>query len=139
MTKKQMPKIELTQAGLTEQEMALASGIINTRTGALRASKPKVTRTDIGPDPKDPHGYYRLYAIEGGETAYIWRMVAFVCSPHSRHHCMPCTAEFDVPGRSGPEKLQRLTELDAIADKIVDTVSPAQWHGIRRWSRALGN
>ena len=137
-TKKQMPMIDLTQAGLTEQEMAWATGIINSRTGELRATKPPVTRTDLGPDPADAIGYYRIWGIEGGETAYIWRMVAFTCSPHSRHHCMPCMAEFDVPGKCGPEKRARIEQLDAIADKIADTIPFENWHGVTRWSRALG-
>jgi len=130
-----MPKLNLEAAGLTPQEYELAKGIIATRgknKGALRASKPKVERTDLGPE--SPGSYYHKWQIEGGETAYIWRMVAFYISPKHQHQCMPCTADFDLEASNYQDRMAKAKELDAIVDKIVDTVPKAQWHGVRRWA-----
>lgn len=127
-------------AGLTAQERSWVQGIIATR-GAnknhLRASKPKVVRTDLGLDPTDPHGFYHVYQKDGGESAYIWRMVAFYTSPNSKHHCMPCTAEMDLPSRFG-ERKELIRRLDQIVKGIVDAIPPLNQYGVHRWGRALG-
>ena len=133
----QMPIITLDH--LTPAERKIAAGIVATRgknKDRLRASKPKVIRTDLGPKD-DGIGYYHNWHIEGGETAYVWRMVAFQVSPKSQHHCMPCTADFDLPG-SFSENRALAKELDAIVAKIVDAVPPSEWHGLRRWGQAYG-
>jgi len=133
------PKITIPH-GLSEQERCWVRGIIATRgpnKDRLRASKPKVVTTDLGPDPTDPHGYYRIWGKQGGESAYIWRMVAFYTSPNSKHHCMPCTAELDLPGRARDNNALR-EGLDEIVKAIVDTVSPLEQYGVHRWGRALG-
>ena len=99
------------------------------RGGRLRASKPPVSKDDP----------------TSGEAAYVWRMVAFQVSPNGKHHCMPCTADFDLPtiywDRTDPSshdrRRARIKELDAVVDAIVNTVPKNEWHGIRRWSRAF--
>lgn len=131
------PKIK-TPVGLTREERGWVHGIVATRganKGHLRASKPKVTRTDLGLDPTDPHGFYHIYQKDGGESAYIWRMVAFYASPNSRHHCMPCTAEMDLPQGERKELVKR---LDQIVSAIVDAIPPLNQHGVTRWGHALG-
>jgi len=131
-----MPELNLEAAGLTTEEYALAKGIVATRgknKGCLRASKPKVERTDLG--PQEPGSFYHNWHIEGGETAYIWRMVAFFISPKHQHQCMPCTADMDLPGDGFKERKALAEELDEVVDKIVDTVPKHQWHGVRRWAR----
>ena len=139
----EMPIINLDH--LTDSERKIASGIVATRgknKGRLRASKPKVERHLAG------HKHYELDSgpyespvyepdRDQGETAYVWRMVAFAVSPKSQHHCMPCTADFDVPGRWS-EKRDRLDELNALADKIISVIPARQHHGTIRWGQAFG-
>lgn len=131
-----MPELDLSV--LTPAERELAAGILATRgenAGRLRASKPKVTREDLG--PREPGSFYHNWRIEGGETAYIWRMVAFHISPISQHHCMPVMAEADLPGDTVRERGALAKELDAIVDKLVNAVPLEQWHGVARWRQAL--
>jgi hypothetical protein len=128
------PTIDLSQANLTADELALAQGIVNSHTGCLRASKPTIVYTET--DERDEFGG-RKVVTSGGETAYIWRMVAFSVSPDSRHHCMPMTADFGLNGDYN-ERLALAKKLDAIADKIIATVPKAQWYGVTRWARAFG-
>jgi len=125
----QMPKIDLE----------LVRGIVSTRgknKGRLRASKPQVDRLHVG---QNEFGL-DLYEPEEhqGKTAYIWRMVAFYVSPKRQHHCMPCTADFDVPKRWGDAKRARLAELDKIVDVVVDSIKPERRHGLNRWAQAYG-
>ena len=112
----------------------------------LRASKPK--------NSMKLHFNLRKYI---GEAQYVWRNVAFLVSPNSKHHCMPVMAEFDLPGHplyegksyfdlSEDEKImirlwekQRKNELKTIEDMIVNLIPKAEWHGVHRWGRALGN
>jgi len=135
--RKEMPRIDLDRANLSPWERRIAEGIVNSRTGRLRASKPPVKHTDLGLDPEDPNGFRHLYQTDGGETAYVWRMVAFAVSPRSQHQCLPVMAQYDLPGRVD-EARDLARDLDRIADKVVDTVDVREWHGIARWSRALG-
>jgi hypothetical protein len=136
-----MPKIILHNLDLTADEYRLARGIINLRTGELRASKPPVPRkVQVG--ERDRFGIRRYdYADEAGanagRTAYIWRMVAFMVSPIAAHHCMPVTAEFDLPGDFDASR-KEAKELDKVVSKIVDNIPAHEWHGVRRWGKALG-
>jgi hypothetical protein len=115
MTMKAMPSIPATSSEL--------QGWIDRITfkGVLRSSKPK----------KD------------GEAAYVWRMVAFQVSSKPQHHCMPCTADFDLPQEywekgAYEKRHNRIRELDAIANQIVDLIPKSQWHGIHRWGNVFG-
>ena len=139
----QMPIINLDH--LTPEERKIAAGIVATRgqnKGCLRASKPNVERhLDHYKHYDLPSGPYDSPVYEPdrdqGETAYLWRMVAFAVSPIAQHHCMPCTADFDIPGKWS-EKRERLDELNALADKIISVIPPRQHHGTIRWGQAFG-
>jgi len=136
-----MPKIILSDCNLSEEEYALCKGILNSRTGELRASKPPVPRM-IQTDERDQYGmrsysYKNEADADAGRTAYIWRMVAFMVSPISQHHCMPCTADFDVPGHYD-ERRAETKRLDLIVDKVVNSISPREWHGVARWAGLIG-
>ena len=130
-----MPKLdlELLENTLSAEEFDLARRIVADRgknKGCLRASKPTVDNA------RDPNS---------GKAAYIWRMVAFLISPNYQHHCMPVTADWDLPLDDSLELRTRFdnrtdmtNELDKVVDKIVDTVDPEKWAGAKRWARALG-
>jgi len=141
MRNQEMPRIDLEHLRtiLLPADFELVRGIVSTQgknKGRLRASKPKVDRLSIG---LNKYGLEQYEPDETqGKTAYIWRMVAFSASPKSQHHCMPCTADFDVPGHWGDEKRAILQELDAIVDAVLDTIPADEWHGIRRWGNAFG-
>ncbi len=134
-----MPKVDLSV--LTDEEKELADGIVATRgknAGLLRASKPVVQRVSVdsyGPQGGGPR--YKKTTRIGGETAYIWRMVAFYISPISQHHCLPVMAEYDLPTDRADETRALAEELDAIVDKIVDAVPKEQWYGVARWRGLL--
>jgi hypothetical protein len=144
----QMPEIKLDEISnmLSAEDFELVKGIVATRgknKGCLRAAKPKVERHIVGIERiETSYGPYDRKIVEPdeaqGKTAYIWRMVAFFVSPLRQHNCMPCTADFDVPGSWGSEKRARLAELDAIVDVVVDTIKASDWHGVRRWGQAFG-
>lgn len=130
-----MPKLDFLKDILTADEYELARGIVATRgknKGCLRASKPPVKRHDLGVNPDSKLGFH-LWQIDGGDTAYIWRMVAFFASPISQHNCMPCTADFDVNGDTYQDRLARMKELD----KIMDHIPAERWHGVARWQGLL--
>ncbi len=140
-----MPMIDTNRVLLDvtnrEQEAQIVARILNK--GALRATKPTIR--------KDTANEYNDRC-----SAYTWRMVAFQISPHPAHHCMPMCAEFDLPdfGSSGldwqakdfGEKLHTAhaqrrelsTRLDALVDRIVNTVPKSQWHGVTRWAQVFG-
>jgi hypothetical protein len=136
-----MPKIDIHNCGLTVGEWLLCQGILNSKTGELRASKPKVARKVIVGQPDEFGIRHYDFATEGdahtGRTAYIWRMVCFFVSPISQHHCMPVTCDFDLPG-DFDQRRQEAKDLDAIVDKIVNSVPKEQWYGVNRWAKALG-
>ena len=130
-----MPLIPLDELRrtLSVEDYRIVTGIVATRgknKGRLRASKPKVTRRKVG-DRVEPDRHE-------GYTAYVWRMVAFSISPVPAHQCLPCTADFDVPGHWGPEKREVLDYLDGIVDAVVKSVPVAEWHGVRRWGQVFG-
>lgn len=118
--KKTMPTVDLSLTKLSGRDLEIAKGCLNKN--ALRASKPQ----------KD------------GESAYVWRHVAFSISPHSQHWCMPCTSDFDLPHDpywiqgNGDIRRARTKELDKIVDAIVNVVPRQQWYGVNRWARAFG-
>jgi hypothetical protein len=112
-------KIDFSKINLSGRDLEIAKACIG-RDGGLRSSKPK-----------------------DGEAAYVWRMAAFTISTNPKHHCMPVTAEFDLPeqywgpGRSDARHA-RIKELDVIEMALVDAVPKEQWYGVRRWAGALG-
>lgn len=128
------PTINLDACSLTAEERQIAERIVNK--GKLRASKPKVEYISIGLNS------YGRECFEpeqvSGEAAYVWRMVAFTISPIAKHWCMPCTADFDVPGKYGEAKRARIKELDVLANKIIACVPKSQHYGTIRWGRAFG-
>ena len=142
---RQMPRISLDtlQSQLTAEHFALVKGIVNSRTGDLRASKPALPRKVQVIDSSSTYGYFYDYAdkagANAGKTAYIWRMVAFYVSPVAQHHCMPCTADFDLPECGGyDERRQMAKELDGIVDVVVNLIPKAQWKGVQRWAQVNG-
>lgn len=116
--------LELTP-DLTGPARSFLMAIRNPATGCLRASKPSPS---VGPK----------FGLDAGEVQYVWRMVAFFISSNPQHHCMPVCADFYLPYADYQQRRQRSKELDLLVDAIVDTVAPANWHGVARWSRALG-
>ena len=111
---------------LTDAEIPIARKIIM-KNGCIRASKPKV-------DESLP---------STGKAAYVWRMVCFLVSPKPAHHCMPATAEFDLPAYdengkwSSAKSREMAKDLDVLVDKIVDGIDVALWHGVHRWAKVL--
>lgn len=122
---------------ITMLEGAVASRIVNAKTGVLLASKPPIAFT-IGV------GSYgqkvRCHDYSDGCAAYIWRMVAFAVSKNPKHHCMPTCADFDVPreGRSHEEQREIIKRLDYVADCIVNRIPKSEWYGVHRWAQAYG-
>lgn len=139
-----MPYIDVDALNLTEAQRAIVKGIISTRgenKGRLRASKPKVAKKVEVKDDSWLGSHYE-YASEkdanSGITAYVWRMVAFFVSPIAQHHCMPCTATFDLPG-SVKEAHELAKQLDTlIVDPVVNSIKISEWHGVRRWGQVYG-
>lgn len=128
-----MPAIDLGAIQLTSAERQIAERILNR--GSLRASKPTIAYTtetnDRGIKVRQPDEI-------GGKAAYLWRMVAFTLSPISKHHCMPCTADFDLPERNYDSRRALAKELDALADRIIASVPKSEHYGTQRWARAFG-
>lgn len=134
-----MPAIDLDAIELTAAERAIAERILNG--GALRASKPKIVYTKaIVPCKYRPSGEKEISRPDelGGKAAYVWRMVAFTISPIGKHHCMPVTADFDLPEDDMAKRREMAKELDTLANKIIASVPRHQHHGTMRWARAFG-
>lgn len=116
----QMPVIKEAVDKLPEHMKPLAVQLIG-RGGRLRSSKPK-----------------------DANAAYVWRMVAFNVSPKPEHQCMPVSVYFfvQVPGESkwSVETVDRFIKetLDPIIDAVIDNIPATEWHGVRRWTSALG-
>ena len=115
-------------ADTTTEWKAIAKGITVARgkPGKLRAAKPKVKDSDP----------------ITGKTAYIWRMVCFILSPNPKHHCMPMTADFDLPafegGRWSSVAAREMSNvLKPLEDAIVNTIPKVEWYGINRWAKAM--
>lgn len=139
-----MPKIDLEalEAQLTAEEFGLVKGIVNTKTGELRVSKPSLPKKIQVPSG-NTYGYTYEYKDAAdaakGMTAYVWRMVAFSISPVAQHQCMPCMAFCDLPGTASREERIALEKrMDTLADVVVKSVPVSQWHGVARWQKALG-
>ena len=144
-----MPKLDLDliKTLMAPHQFALVKGIVATRgenKGCLRAAKPKTHKT-VAVSAKSPefvgdvdYVYEDLEtATKLGYTAYIWRMVAFSISPKSQHHCMPCTADWSIPGAYSDIK-EEIKALDELVDIVVKTVKVSEWHGIKRWGQVYG-
>ena len=124
-----MPEVDTenakTQLADNEEGLAILDIIVK-KDGTVRASKPKVTDDPIT-----------------GKAAYVWRMVCFLVSPKPAHHCMPCTADYDLPaydenGKWRYELARKMGEtLNLIEKVIVDSVNKDEWHGVHRWGRIL--
>ena len=135
--KAHMPKLNLTMlaAVLSAEELKLVTGIVNARTGALRASKPPIKcvwQTSVLTGAP-----VRVYDLDDAKTAYLWRMAAFTLSPYPAHGCLPVCAAMDLPVY-GPERRALTDYLDTLVDRVVQTVPKAQWHGTTRWAQAYG-
>jgi hypothetical protein len=136
-----MPTINIdTIADLTDDERKLVEKIPRPD-GRLRASKPTVPRkveVKTGPGRFDTaYRHVTPEAIFAGKTAYVWRMVALQISPHHRHQCMPVMADSDING-AWDEKQVEIETLDDLVKRIVDSVRPDEWHGVKRWGQAMG-
>ena len=88
-----MPEISLSTVfeSLKDEPIAIlvVANIVAARgknKGKLRSSKPKF-------DYAKKNDEDELKAM----SAYVWRMVAFYCSPKGQHHCMPVMANYDIP------------------------------------------
>lgn len=139
-----MPKIDLEalEATLTAEDFGLVKGIVNTKTGELRVSKPSLPKKIQVPSG-NAYGYTYEYKdaadASKGMTAYVWRMVAFSISPVAQHQCMPCMAFCDLPGTASREERRALeNRLDALAEVVVRSIPITQQHGTMRWAKALG-
>lgn len=143
----EMPIIDMEslERRLAPAQFEIAKGIVGKGQNAnrLRASKPKVNK-HIVTRKEDGRRFYEPDAGEG-ETAYVWRMVAFLVSPDPRHHCMPVCASFDLPyDWNLPEEARwqmrgDLTKaLDWVVEQIVDCIPKEQWYGVQRWGQAFG-
>jgi hypothetical protein len=121
-----MPKIDKTKLSLSEKDMEIVDLIVK-KDGSIRSTKPKVDEND-----------HRT-----GKAAYIWRMIVFLVSPNPRHHCMPVTANFDLPAydEKGMWRSQiagkMADDLKYIEDAIVNSIPKIKWHGVHRWARVL--
>ena len=120
-----MPRIDVEALDLSDADKEIVRGIINTRTGCLRASAPETHPcTD-----------------ERGLVYHVWRMVAFSVSPVAAHQCMPCTAGFYFsrdaqPG--SPERKALVERGDRIERAVVNSIPKSQWAGIIRWGQVYG-
>ena len=143
-----MPKIDAEKVSLSvdsveqrAQERVILARILNK--GVLKATKPAIRK-----------GTADEYTDRC--AAYVWRMVAFQVRKNPVHQCMPVCADMDLPdfGSHGldwdapdfSEKLHVASEkrralakqLDGLADRIVNTLHPSQWHGVQRWGQVFG-
>ncbi len=117
-----MPKVNIENINadtLTDEEREIFNIIIK-KDNSVRASKPKV---------KD--------ALTG-RASYVWRMVCFQVSPKPAHQCMPVCANFDLKDEDWENRREVEKELEKLIDIIVNGIDKSEWHGIKRWGRALG-
>jgi hypothetical protein len=145
--------LEILKTKLTPEQMNLVGGCFANRGGKLRLRASRPTK-------------------EKGATQYIWRMIAFIVSPNSQHHCMPVGADFyinesdyshrtdqyiprletdhdretvnkwnqktwDMMHRGEKRKKYIKEELDPIVDIVIENIPKNQWHGAKRWHKAL--
>ena len=122
---KEMPVIDVELLEVSDEEKEIVRRIIK-NTGHIRVSKPFC-------EPKlDPIS---------GKAAYVWRMVVFVVGTRTNHHCMPWSADFDLPafdekGRWCNRLAQIMAkELEKLVDKIIDLIPKEKWEGVHRYSQ----
>jgi len=110
-----MPRIDLTVLWkkLSKDDMAIVRRIIREDTWRLRTTRPILRESN-----------------ESRYAAYVWRMVAFLVSPNSKHHCMPTTCFWWLPKNMDKTAMQRLNRL---VDEITDTVPANEWWGCLAW------
>lgn len=111
-----MPRIDLQALWqkLSKDDMSIVRRVVRENTWRLRTSRPKLCDSN-----------------ESRYAAYVWRMVAFMVSPHSQHHCMPITCFWWLPEGTDKKVMQY---LDRLVDEITNTVPDSQWWGVRAWS-----
>ena len=118
--------LPIEQLNLAPREAKIAQRLIATAgplKGHLRASKPPVDKSD--PDT--------------GIAAYVWRQVVFAVSDERQHQCMPVMDFCDLPGAyRSPEYQAAETLAKELEDKIVSAIPKQEWHGVKRWGKALG-
>ena len=136
-----MPKLDIDK--VPAEYRSLVARIIagqGKNKGCLRASKPPVPKKVQVENSDSLWGYTFRFASEedakAGDAAYIWRMVAFYCSPIHQHHCMPITSDWDLDGTAS-EARARAAELDQIVDIVMEQVPSHKRYGLLRWSRVL--
>ena len=139
-----MPKVDLNTVSVSEDTKSILESITK-RDGSFYSTKPKNVN---------------------GLEQYIWRQVMFILSPKSEHHCIPVMADFDlytwieetyddVLTSSEYRNLDESSKvfystatrkkhdiqgmLKRIEDEIIDSFPKEQWHGIKRWGKALGS
>ena len=119
-TSKEMPKLDKSKLELTPQESRLFDFIVNPRTQCLRATPPSKTALN-------------------GAAYYLWRMTAFMVSPHPRHHCMPYTADLYLfPPFGSLERKALIRELKTLEDKVLTLINKEDHHGINKYARIYG-
>lgn len=114
-------KLNYSSLSLTDYEQKIAQALINTKTNELRVSKPTLPNKVQVECVESFTGHTYVYKDEAdklkGETAYVWRMLAFFVGidPH-----LPCTAYFYL---DGPTKQAdaRAKELDVLVDKLLSS------------------
>lgn len=130
-----MPEINLDAiATLTDAEKRIVADTLNK--GRLRASKPK--KEEIY-EHTSKYGTGKYKRNLKGEAAYVWRMLCFYLIASHPHCCMPMTADWDVGDLTmdNDTRRARVKELDAIVDKVLDTIPTYRKGGLLRWSQAL--
>lgn len=134
-------KFAALTAGLTDAEQALVA--LATNKSGIRATKPAAAKTA---------GAAAQSLAQ--DAAFVWRWVVFQVSKNPQHQCMPClvfVSDAGLPPRpaNGFEEREafrtyhdakRAKEkgLMALADRMVNCVNKAEWHGVARWGRAMG-
>jgi hypothetical protein len=111
-----MPRIDLRSLhqNLPLADMSIVRRISKSNTWRLRTTRPVLRDSE-----------------ESRYAAYVWRMVVFLVSPNSKHHCMPTTCFFWLPRGTSKATLQHLNRL---VNVITDTVPEEEWWGVRAWS-----
>jgi len=121
-----MPELSKLDIQFTSEEYRIFQRIVNK--GHLRASRPPIASLK-----STENGF--VYANDGDKlknrAAYVWRNVAFYCSPKSQHKCMPVTADWWIV------KEDRQF-CNALVDKIINAMPLNELRGVVRWGQALG-
>ena len=105
----------------TDEEREILSMIVNSRTGELRVTKPRVDKSN--------------YVT--GRAYYVWRNIMFFISRNPQHHCLPIGSDLYLSHRDWKNRNQVIKELDAFVDRIVDSFPKTEWRGVARWSAAI--